>query len=402
MEVLRIIRQHPDADVVFGIHRLGKEALLCRVAEELGVRMRVSAERMEWLKIVGIDSVFTCGDETPTRFSVRLQREVTPTWLAQMNAKGPVIAIIPSSLHWAPAAEDSRASLGLVTGSASESAVLAARVFDDVSPKMEGPSGNVARLSTTVCASRMCAAEVCGAAPCRLIFRVAYSDHSSYSELRDFIAALRPQSIVPFVRSTPTDVQECFGDLLPAWKPRAPPAIPASVADFMAGKRSDSLLARTQRILEKELPCCGCAPAVVESRPMQRPRGIRFGRGSPPSSPMRKRARVRGPSSCPVDGMHKGVARVPPSACDGGGQGCMARGPPPAHSGGTRWNSMHGDLSAWLRGALRHGSGVFRRASHVVCERVHWNGNGKRPMQLLVWSGRVKKRASMCSRPRDT
>jgi DNA cross-link repair 1B protein len=80
------------------------------------------------------------------------------------------------------------------------------------------------------------------------IYTVPYSDHSSYSELRAFVAALRPCQVVPIVHQKPCG--EFFQDSL---SPRlAMPLIPHSVQQYMSSSsRKTNVLWQLERRLKR-------------------------------------------------------------------------------------------------------------------------------------------------------
>lgn len=80
------------------------------------------------------------------------------------------------------------------------------------------------------------------------IYTIPYSDHSSYSELRAFVAALRPCQVVPIVRRQPCG--EFFEDSL---SPRlSMPLIPHSVQQYMSSSsRKTNVLWQLERRLKR-------------------------------------------------------------------------------------------------------------------------------------------------------
>ncbi|XP_068191277.1 5' exonuclease Apollo [Antennarius striatus] len=135
-EIKEIIRSHPSHDVVIGIYTLGKESLLLELAIEFKTWIEVSFERMETLKALELPDVFTT-EAGAGRIRVVEQSEICPAMLNQWNREQPTLAIVPTS-----------------------------RPLVSLHPN---------------------------------VHVVPYSDHSSYQELEDFVAALKPNSIVPIV-----------------------------------------------------------------------------------------------------------------------------------------------------------------------------------------------------------
>lgn len=80
------------------------------------------------------------------------------------------------------------------------------------------------------------------------IYTIPYSDHSSYSELRAFVAALRPCQVVPIIRHQPCG--EFFQDILSPGL--SMPLIPHSVQQYMSSSsRRTNVLWQLERKLKR-------------------------------------------------------------------------------------------------------------------------------------------------------
>ncbi|XP_043858405.1 5' exonuclease Apollo isoform X1 [Dromiciops gliroides] len=166
-QIAELIRQHPQHDVKIGLYSLGKESLL----EQLGLQFQtwvvLSPQRMEVVQLMELADVFTV-EEGAGRIHAVNHAEVCWSTMLQWNRTHPTIAILPTS-----------------------------RRFQAAHPG---------------------------------IHVVPYSDHSSFSELCDFVAALRPCQVVPIVQGRPC--KEYFQENL---SPRllTEPHVPLSVKQYM-------------------------------------------------------------------------------------------------------------------------------------------------------------------------
>ncbi|XP_074119207.1 5' exonuclease Apollo [Sminthopsis crassicaudata] len=166
-QIAELIRRHPQHDVKIGLYSLGKESLL----EQLGLEFRtwvvLSPRRMEVVQLMELADVFTL-EEGAGRIHAVNCAEVCWNTMLQWNQTRPTIAILPTSRR--------------------------------ISVSHPG------------------------------IHVVPYSDHSSFSELCDFVSALRPCRIVPIVQGRPC--QHYFQESL---SPQLllEPQVPLSVQQYM-------------------------------------------------------------------------------------------------------------------------------------------------------------------------
>ncbi|XP_051021378.1 5' exonuclease Apollo [Acomys russatus] len=166
-QIVQLIRQFPQHNVKIGLYSLGKESLLEQLALEFRTWVVLSPQRLELVQLLGLADVFTV-EENAGRIHAVSHMEICHSAMLQWNQTHPTIAILPTS-----------------------------RKIRSSHPG---------------------------------IYTIPYSDHSSYSELRDFVAALRPSQVVPIVCRQPC--REFFQDSL---SPRlSPPLIPHSVQQYMS------------------------------------------------------------------------------------------------------------------------------------------------------------------------
>ncbi|XP_067384219.1 5' exonuclease Apollo isoform X2 [Channa argus] len=165
-QIKDIIRSHHNHNVVIGLYALGKESLLLELAMEFKTWIEVSFERMETLKALELPNVFTT-ETGAGRIRAVDQSEICFNTMQQWNKEQPTLAIMPTS-----------------------------RPLVSFHSK---------------------------------VHVVPYSDHSSYQELEDFVAALKPTSLLPIIGNC---VPESLSALLPG-KKRREILVPESVRHYM-------------------------------------------------------------------------------------------------------------------------------------------------------------------------
>uniref|UniRef100_A0A8C8Y090 5' exonuclease Apollo n=1 Tax=Panthera leo TaxID=9689 RepID=A0A8C8Y090_PANLE len=159
-----------------GLYSLGKESLLEQLALEFQTWVVLSPRRLELVQLLGLADVFTV-EEKAGRIHAVDHMEVCRSAMLHWNQTHPTIAILPTSRKTHSSHPD--------------------------------------------------------------IHIIPYSDHSSYSELRAFVAALKPCQVVPIVGRQPC--RDYFQDSL---SPRlSVPLVPHSVQQYMnSSSRKPSLL----------------------------------------------------------------------------------------------------------------------------------------------------------------
>jgi len=190
-QITSIIERHPDKRVVFGLHGLGKEDVLISLAERFDVRITVSETRYRLLEVLGLQERFVVASQSSrrTRFEAVELVDVTRSSVDAWNRLEPMVVVLLTGLF---------VGLGYQPFAGSTD-----------------------------------------------IFVVPLSDHSSYAELRQFVAQIRPKSVVPIVRTDPSSVDdplaasltdrtnmECFAELLDR-SPMHNYHIPTSVLEMM-------------------------------------------------------------------------------------------------------------------------------------------------------------------------
>ncbi|XP_002715463.2 5' exonuclease Apollo isoform X1 [Oryctolagus cuniculus] len=184
-QIVQLIREHPQHNIKIGLYSLGKESLLEHLALECQTWVVLSPQRLEVVQLLGLADVFTV-EEKAGRIHAVDNMEICHSAMLRWNQTHPTIAILPTS-----------------------------RKIHTSHPD---------------------------------IHIIPYSDHSSYSELRTFVSALKPSQVVPIVRRQPC------GDYF--WDSMGPrisvPLIPDSVQQYMSSfSRKPSFLLLLERRLKR-------------------------------------------------------------------------------------------------------------------------------------------------------
>ena len=141
-QIFDIIAAKSDHRILIGLHSLGKEELLVAVARHFRVYIYVPEDRLRQLELLEVPDVFTT-NFTDTRIHVVDQHQLMKKNMDWCNYSTKTIGIIPSA------------------------------VFTAIDRKSFGKNEN--------------------------IYIVPYSDHSSYEELKKFVAAINPGSVEPIL-----------------------------------------------------------------------------------------------------------------------------------------------------------------------------------------------------------
>uniref|UniRef100_A0A8D0L8G4 5' exonuclease Apollo n=1 Tax=Sphenodon punctatus TaxID=8508 RepID=A0A8D0L8G4_SPHPU len=183
-EIKELIRAHPHHQVKIGVYSLGKESLLVELALEFHTWVVVSPNRLELMTVLELADVFTCEEEAGWIHGVDLS-EINRETMIRWNQLHPTIAILPTSRP----------------------------------VKVNHPNAYV----------------------------VPYSDHSSFSELQEFVEWLRPCSVIPVVKSQ--ICQTYFQQYLSSEPQELPESrLPKSVQRFMQQGRGQGQQMPTEPI----------------------------------------------------------------------------------------------------------------------------------------------------------
>ncbi|XP_053447240.1 5' exonuclease Apollo isoform X1 [Nycticebus coucang] len=195
-QIVQLIQKHPQHNIKIGLYSLGKESLLEQLALEFQTWVVLSPQRLELVQLLGLADVFTV-EEKAGRIHAVDHMEICHSTMLHWNRTHPTIAILPTS-----------------------------RKIHSSHPG---------------------------------IHIIPYSDHSSYSELRAFVAALKPCQVVPIVSQRPFGGY--FQDTL---SPRLSiPLIPDSVQQYMSSSsRKPSFLWLLEKRLKRQR-----TPGVVFESP---------------------------------------------------------------------------------------------------------------------------------------
>ncbi|XP_072419459.1 5' exonuclease Apollo-like isoform X1 [Chiloscyllium punctatum] len=145
-EIKAIINSHPEHNVVIGLYNLGKESLLIELAMIFKTWIVVSPRRLQMFQLLGLCNVFT-SEVGAGRIQVVDQNEINRFNMVKWSRMCPTIAIIPTSRK-----------------------------------------------------IRVCHKDV---------HVVPYSDHSSFQELQEFVARLKPCTIIPVVKTKACEAYFC-------------------------------------------------------------------------------------------------------------------------------------------------------------------------------------------------
>ena len=141
VEMLRIIKSHPDARIKIGLRSLGKEVILVALARGTDEWIGVSKERFDILEMLHFANVFKFSSSC--RIQVVMTSEITVRSMTNWNQQQETIAMIPTGLG----------------------VTLPCHTF----PQRDD------------------------------VHVVPYSDHSSYEELQQFVSLIKPRKIYPIL-----------------------------------------------------------------------------------------------------------------------------------------------------------------------------------------------------------
>ncbi|WCJ37657.1 5' exonuclease Apollo [Euphorbia peplus] len=182
-QVVDLIQSHPEHDVIIGIDSLGKEDLLLHISHKLNTKIWVWPERLQTMHLLGYHDIFTTRTcETRVRAVPRYSFSIDT--LEGLNSMKPTIGIMASGLPWM--IKHRKGYGGLF------SSLLTSQY----------EKGNENEGTST---SMKCVEKVHD-----YIYAVAYSDHSCFAEIQDFVELVNPASLKGIVSSSSCDIDPLY------------------------------------------------------------------------------------------------------------------------------------------------------------------------------------------------
>ncbi|XP_060589613.1 uncharacterized protein LOC132744840 isoform X1 [Ruditapes philippinarum] len=192
-QIIEIIEKHPNKDVLIAMRNLGKESLLCKIAMHFQEWISVPDKFYKTLEILEAPDVFST-DSASHRIRIVPFHKISNRFVEVVNQEQETIVILPTALY-----------RGI-----------------EATPYENNDK----------------------------VFVVPYSDHSSYTELNEFVSLIKPKKIIPIVKSNsrgPFGISvadradmACFDKFTSSgWTSRI--EIPVSVQAFMYCKTSKVL-----------------------------------------------------------------------------------------------------------------------------------------------------------------
>lgn len=239
LQQLQAMPQYRQYTVLVGVDTLGKERLLIDLALRLGTRVEVSAER--WASLKAIHEAGGFDDDT---FGVFFRDDAAPP----ADIGGPLLVL------------SSRNGLGMALGERKQR-MLAQN--PKCTPLVLGviPTGWV---HATVDKRQKYGDRV-------QVLRVPYSIHSSYSEILELVAQVKPTRVVPIVPNSPCPF-EVLQPLL-ANRPLPEVVIPAGIF----AKKEEVVQRTPKEVAVDEIPMDEKKPIMdalpIVQKPITKPRG---------------------------------------------------------------------------------------------------------------------------------
>ncbi|XP_052779914.1 5' exonuclease Apollo-like [Mya arenaria] len=214
--VINIIESHPNHDILIAMRNLGKETLLSEVALHSKEWIYVPDKFYKTLEIIGAPNVFDC-NSSAHRIRVVEFYKVSKKFVERENERGPTIVIMPTAIY---------------TG-------IDAKPYENLDS----------------------------------VFVVPYSDHSSYTELIEFVSLIRPNQIIPVVKAAARGPfgmnisdradMSCFKKFIgDNWNRTV--QVPMSVQAYMANRNFRATHMDTQKGLKRKSKCN--APSISSKK----------------------------------------------------------------------------------------------------------------------------------------
>ncbi|XP_057954625.1 uncharacterized protein LOC131148737 isoform X2 [Malania oleifera] len=183
-QVVDIIASHPEHEIIIGIDSLGKEELLLHISRTLKIKIWVWPERLQTLHLLGFQEVFTTNTSL-TRVRAVPRYSFSIDTLEGLNTMRPTIGIMPSGLPWTVKSTERNGKL-FCSLSVSSQERNKGCTNGGIQNDNNRPNGNLRSMERFH----------------QYIYSVPYSDHSCYSEIKDFIKLVQPTNMKGIVSSS--------------------------------------------------------------------------------------------------------------------------------------------------------------------------------------------------------
>ncbi|KAF5741470.1 DNA repair metallo-beta-lactamase family protein putative isoform 1 [Tripterygium wilfordii] len=187
-QVVDIIASHPEHDIIIGIDSLGKEDLLIHISRKLKTKIWVWPERLQTMHLLGFHDIFTT-KTTLTRIRAVPRYSFNIDTLESLNAMRPTIGIMPSGLPWV---KPTKGNANLF-GSLLTSHYRRSRSSSN-GGKADEMTGNLRSIDRFH----------------QYIYSVPYSDHSSFTEIQEFIELAKPINMKGIVSASACYVEPLY------------------------------------------------------------------------------------------------------------------------------------------------------------------------------------------------
>ncbi|KAM7270522.1 hypothetical protein ACFE04_029736 [Oxalis oulophora] len=181
-QIVDIITCHPAHDIIIGIDTLGKEDLLIHISKALNIKIWVWPERLETMHQLGYHEIFTT-DTSLTRVRAVPRYSLSVKTLEALNTMRATLGIMASGLPWL------KKFRGGGDGTFSGSFLTSRYKKTQWSANDETKIDKIIRIESI-------------AKLHKYIFLVPYSDHSCFTEIKEFIKLVQPKKVKGIVSSS--------------------------------------------------------------------------------------------------------------------------------------------------------------------------------------------------------